>query len=141
MSTKRLTAGVLAALMMAAVLAALLPAGGSARPSATFKAALISDVGHFNDKSFNQSQLAGLNLAKRKLKVQTLAIQSNNSGLHGSPSISSTFSTKPRPISRCQIRLTRVLGILPLRGSVNIAAAVARRSAASLDGSGRFSSG
>jgi basic membrane protein A len=64
---------------MAAVLAALLPAGGSARSDATFKAALISDVGHFNDKSFNQSQLAGLNLAKKKLKVQTLALQSNNS--------------------------------------------------------------
>ena len=79
MSTKRVTAGVLAALLMAAVLAALLPAGGSARPSATFKAALISDVGHFNDKSFNQSQLAGLNLAKKKLKIQTLPIQSNNS--------------------------------------------------------------
>jgi basic membrane protein A and related proteins len=79
LSTKRLTAGVLAVLMTAAVLAALLPAGGSARSGATFKAALISDVGHFNDKSFNQSQLAGLNLAKRKLKIQTLAIQSNNS--------------------------------------------------------------
>src|SRR5439155_1173398 len=52
--------------MAAAVLAALLPAGGSARSGATFKAALISDVGHFNDKSFNQSQLAGLNLAKGK---------------------------------------------------------------------------
>jgi basic membrane protein A len=79
LSTKRLTAGVLAALLVAAVLAALLPSGSSARSGATFKAALISDVGHFNDKSFNQSQLAGLNLAKRKLKVQTLAIQSNNS--------------------------------------------------------------
>jgi len=79
LSTKRLTAGVLAALIMAAVLAALLPAGGGARSDATFKAALISDVGHFNDKSFNQAQLAGLNLAKQKLKVQTLAIQSNNS--------------------------------------------------------------
>ena len=78
MSTKRVTAGVLAALLMAAVLAALLPAGGSARPSATFKAALISDVGHFNDKSFNQSQLAGLNRAKSSLKINTLAIQSNN---------------------------------------------------------------
>ncbi len=79
MSKKRITAGVLAVLMVAAVLAALLPAGGSARTDATFKAALISDVGHFNDKSFNQSQLAGLNLAKKKLKIQTLAIQSNNS--------------------------------------------------------------
>jgi basic membrane protein A and related proteins len=79
LSKKRITAGVLAVLMFAAVLAALLPAGGSARTDATFKAALISDVGHFNDKSFNQSQLAGLNLAKKKLKIQTLAIQSNNS--------------------------------------------------------------
>jgi basic membrane protein A and related proteins len=64
--------------MAATVVAAVLAGGGSARPSATFKAALISDVGHFNDKSFNQSQLAGLNLAKKKLKIQTLAIQSNN---------------------------------------------------------------
>ncbi|MEN3311479.1 MAG: basic rane protein [Actinomycetota bacterium] len=79
MSTRRLTAGVLAALMAAAVLAAVLAGGGSARPSATFKAALISDVGHFNDKSFNQSQLAGLNLAKKKLKIQTVAIQSSTS--------------------------------------------------------------
>jgi basic membrane protein A and related proteins len=79
LSKRRVTAGVLAALMLAAVLAALLPAGGSARPNATFKAALISDVGHFNDKGFNQSQLAGLTLAKKKLKIQTLAIQSNNS--------------------------------------------------------------
>ena len=79
MSTRRLTAGVLAALMTVAVLAAVLAGGGSAKPTAAFKAALISDVGHFNDKSFNQSQLAGLNLAKKKLKIQTLAIQSNNS--------------------------------------------------------------
>src|SRR5438067_3264783 len=74
-----MTAGVSAVLMAAAVLAALLPAGGSARSNATFKAALISDVGHFNDKSFNQSQLAGLYRAKSKLEIQTLAIQSNNS--------------------------------------------------------------
>lgn len=79
MSKNRFTAGILAALVAAAVLSAVLAGGGSARPSATFKAALISDVGHFNDKSFNQSQLAGLNLAKKKLKVQTVAIQSNNS--------------------------------------------------------------
>src|SRR6266576_2368136 len=76
LSTRRLTAGVLAALMTVAVLAAVLAGGSSAKPTAAFKAALISDVGHFNDKSFNQSQLAGLNLAKKKLKVQTLAIQS-----------------------------------------------------------------
>jgi basic membrane protein A len=74
---QRLTAGVLATLVTGAVLAAVLAGGGSAKPTATYKAALISDVGHFNDKSFNQSQLAGLNLAKKKLKVNTLAIQSN----------------------------------------------------------------
>jgi basic membrane protein A len=68
----------LAAVMTVAAVAAVLVASGSARTDATFKAALISDVGHFNDKSFNQSQLAGLNKAKAKLKVQTLAIQSNN---------------------------------------------------------------
>ena len=79
MSKNRFTAGILAALVAAAVLSAVLAGGGSARPSATFKAALISDVGHFNDKSFNQSQLAGLNRAKAKLGVQTVAIQSNNS--------------------------------------------------------------
>jgi basic membrane protein A and related proteins len=56
----------------------VLVGSGGARPNATFKAALISDVGHFNDKSFNQSQLAGLNRAKAKLKIQTTAIQSNN---------------------------------------------------------------
>ena len=41
-------------------------------------AALISDVGHFNDKSFNQSQLEGLNKAKADLGVSTIALQSNS---------------------------------------------------------------
>ena len=35
----------------------------------------------------------------------------------------------PRPSSRCQMRLTSVRGKRPLRGSVKIAAAAARRSA------------
>jgi basic membrane protein A len=69
----------LAALTTVAAIAAVLVGSGSARPDATFKAALISDVGHFNDKSFNQSQLAGLNRAKAKFKINTLPIQSNNS--------------------------------------------------------------
>ena len=80
MRKKRFAAGLLAALTTVAALAAVLVGSGSARPDATFKAALISDVGHFNDKSFNQSQLAGLNKAKAKLKISTLAIQSNASG-------------------------------------------------------------
>jgi len=40
-------------------------------------AALVSDVGKFNDRSFNQSQLEGLNRAKSELGVNTLPLQSN----------------------------------------------------------------
>ncbi len=40
-------------------------------------AALISDIGKFNDRSFNQSQLEGLNQAKSELGVQTLPLQSS----------------------------------------------------------------
>jgi basic membrane protein A and related proteins len=40
--------------------------------------ALVSDVGHFNDKSFNQSQLEGLNKAKADLGVTTFPLQSNS---------------------------------------------------------------
>ena len=79
MSKKRFAAALLAAFTTIAALAVVLVGSGSATPTAKFKAALISDVGHFNDKSFNQSQLAGLNRAKKLLKVETLAIQSNNS--------------------------------------------------------------
>jgi basic membrane protein A len=43
---------------------------GAAAPQAIFKAALVSDVGRFNDKGFNQNQLEGLKLAKAKLKIQ-----------------------------------------------------------------------
>jgi len=40
-------------------------------------AALVSDIGKFNDRSFNQSQLEGLDRAKSELRVQTLPLQSN----------------------------------------------------------------
>jgi basic membrane protein A len=40
-------------------------------------ASLISDIGKFNDRSFNQSQLEGLNRAKSELGVQTNPQQSN----------------------------------------------------------------
>jgi basic membrane protein A and related proteins len=40
--------------------------------------ALVSDVGHFNDKSFNQSQLEGLNKAKSELGVTAIPLQSNS---------------------------------------------------------------
>jgi basic membrane protein A and related proteins len=47
--------------------------------SSNFKAALISDVGKFNDKSFNQSQLAGITLAAKQLGIKKITLQSNSS--------------------------------------------------------------
>jgi basic membrane protein A and related proteins len=57
---------------------AIVGSGGATRHS-TFIAALVSDVGKFNDKSFNQDQLAGLNRAHSVLNVSTLPLQSNSS--------------------------------------------------------------
>jgi basic membrane protein A and related proteins len=65
----------------ALVLVAVLLAGtGSAAKKVTFKAGLISDVGRFNDKGFNQNQLTGLKLAQSKLGVQVRAIESHSAG-------------------------------------------------------------
>jgi basic membrane protein A len=53
--------------------------GGSAAPKQdTITAALISDIGKFNDRAFNQNQLLGLQTAKAKLGVKTIALQSNS---------------------------------------------------------------
>jgi basic membrane protein A and related proteins len=46
--------------------------------SSSFLAALVSDIGKFNDRSFNQSQLEGLNRARDELGIQTLPLQSNS---------------------------------------------------------------
>jgi len=43
----------------------------SARPQATFKAAMVSDTGNINDRSFNHLSKLGLDKAKRVLKAQT----------------------------------------------------------------------
>jgi basic membrane protein A len=65
----------------ALVLVAVLLAGtGSAAKKVTFKAGLVSDVGRFNDKGFNQNQLTGLKLAQSKLGVQIRAIESHSAG-------------------------------------------------------------
>ena len=40
--------------------------------------ALVSDIGKFNDKSFNQSQLEGLNRAKAQLGITAIPLQSNS---------------------------------------------------------------
>ena len=40
--------------------------------------ALVSDIGKFNDRSFNQSQKEGLDRAKAQLGIQTAELQSNS---------------------------------------------------------------
>jgi basic membrane protein A len=40
------------------------------------KACLVSDVGRFNDKGFNQNQLTGLKRAKTELGIETAAVES-----------------------------------------------------------------
>jgi basic membrane protein A len=79
-SKRRLVPAGLAALAVVAVAAAAVVSTGTAAPRATFKAGLVSDLGRFNDKGFNQFQLVGLNRAKAKLHVQTQALESRSSG-------------------------------------------------------------
>jgi basic membrane protein A len=66
------------AILATAAVAGLVASGdGGAAPAAAAKrVGLVSDVGRFNDKSFNQSALEGLNRAKRVLKVNTRPIES-----------------------------------------------------------------
>ena len=55
--------------------------GGSKAPAAqkaSFTAALVSDIGKFTDKGFNQNQLKGLNDAKAKLGITAVPLQSNS---------------------------------------------------------------
>ena len=79
MKDRKLMIGAVVAL--AALIALAVAATGSARPSApkaSVTVALISDIGKFNDRSFNQNQLAGLNRAKAKLGITALPKQSNS---------------------------------------------------------------
>ena len=81
---KRKTSLAIVGLLAAAVLVAATAASGgtsgaTGTRAGTITAALISDVGKFNDKSFNQDQLAGLTRAKAQLGVKILPIQSNSS--------------------------------------------------------------
>src|SRR5438093_4161031 len=69
----------LAALTAVIVTAVGFVAIGAAAPRATFKAGLVSDVGRFNDKGFNQSQLVGMKRAAKVLKIQYRAIESRAS--------------------------------------------------------------
>jgi basic membrane protein A len=50
---------------------------GGSKNSSTL-VALVSDIGKFNDRSFNQSQKEGLDRAKAELGIQTAELQSNS---------------------------------------------------------------
>jgi basic membrane protein A len=76
---RRFMAG--AALALVVLIGLAVAATGSARPSAakaSVTVALVSDIGKFNDRSFNENQLAGLNRAKAKLGITALPLQSNS---------------------------------------------------------------
>ena len=75
MSKKKLGSALLVAAV--AVTATALVGTSGAASKAKFKAGLVSDVGRFNDKGFNQNQLDGLKMAKAKLGVEIRAIESH----------------------------------------------------------------
>jgi basic membrane protein A len=66
------------ALALAATVAVVFATGATSATSV--KAGLVSDVGRFNDKGFNQLQLEGLLRAKKQLGVTTRAIESRAAG-------------------------------------------------------------
>ncbi len=80
MSKQRLLPFALAALVAVVLTTVGFVASGTAAPQATFKAGLVSDVGRFNDKGFNQNQLTGLKRASRLLKIQYRAVESRSAG-------------------------------------------------------------
>jgi basic membrane protein A and related proteins len=80
LSKHRLLPFGLAALAAVVLTAVGFVATGVAAPQATFKAGLVSDVGRFNDKGFNQNQLTGLKRAQKVLKVEIRAVESRSAG-------------------------------------------------------------
>jgi basic membrane protein A len=72
-------AAAIAAVTICVAAAALGTAGSSnAKPTAGATIALVSDIGKFTDKGFNQNQLAGFNKAKAQLSFTGLPLQSNS---------------------------------------------------------------
>ena len=85
MRVSRRTTSIIAAALVVIVLTALAALVGTSTGQASSKATkpailatLVSDIGKFNDRSFNQSQKEGLDRAKAKLHVRTKALQSNS---------------------------------------------------------------
>ena len=72
-------AAAIAVVTICVAAAALGTAGSSnAKPVAGTTIALVSDIGKFTDKGFNQLQLQGLNRAKAKLGITAIPLQSNS---------------------------------------------------------------
>lgn len=84
MKKRRFVAPVAALATVALVAVAVVGSGTAAptKPAATsYSAALVSDVGRFNDKGFNQLQLKGLKLAQQKIAgLKTTAVESRAAG-------------------------------------------------------------
>src|SRR2546429_6985893 len=80
LSKQRLLPLAVAALVAVVLTSVGFVASGAAAPQAAFKAGLVSDVGRFNDKGFNQNQLTGLKKAAKVLKVQYRAVESRSAG-------------------------------------------------------------
>src|ERR671932_1880871 len=80
LSKQRLLPFALAALVAVVLTTVGFVASGTAAPQATFKAGLVSDVGRFNDKGFNQNQLTGLKRAAKVLHIQYRAIEPRSAG-------------------------------------------------------------
>ncbi len=80
MSKKRLLPLGLAGFIAVLLTAVGFVSSGTAAPQATFKAGLVSDVGRFNDKGFNQNQLVGLKRVAKQLKIQYRAVESRSAG-------------------------------------------------------------
>ena len=78
MSKKRFLPLTAAVVLVAALAAVVGGTGTAATQATTTKVGLVSDVGRFNDKSFNQSALDGLKRAQRILKVQGRAVESRS---------------------------------------------------------------
>jgi basic membrane protein A len=76
LSKKRVLPLGLAAFIAVMLTAVGFVSSGTAAPQATFKAGLVSDVGRFNDKGFNQLQLIGLKRAAKQLHIQYRAVES-----------------------------------------------------------------
>ena len=76
---RSLLIAVVLSLLVGLALAASGTAATHAKKGRTFTAGLVSDIGKFNDKGFNEDQLTGLNRAKKQLHIKTIALQSNSS--------------------------------------------------------------